>query len=158
MPSVLFVCTANIIRSPMAEALFRQMVRGMGHLQAWQVSSAGTWARGGGYPPDTIILDLLGKLGIDMRSHRSREVNERMLAASDIVLVMESGHKEALCVEFSNHANKIFLLSELASITQDVVDPIGGPLLDYKATLDEIKRYLQDAPSRIMALMQKKGL
>ncbi len=157
MPSVLFVCTANIIRSPMAEALFRQMVGGMDHPQAWAVSSAGTWTRAGS-PPHTIILDLLGKLGIDMRGHRSLEVNERMLAASDIVLVMESGHKEALCVEFPNHANKIFLLSELASITQDVVDPIGGPLLDYKATLDEIKRYLQDAPSRIMALMQKKGL
>lgn len=153
MPSVLFVCTANIIRSPSAEAIFRKLVDGMSP-QEWQVSSAGTWTPGGD-PAHPYIINLLGKFGIDIRNHRSREINNRMLAMSDIVLVMEKSHKEALSVEFAAHAKKIFLLSELKGATQDVVDPIGGTLVDYKATLIEIKNYLQDAPTRIMELISK---
>ena len=155
MPSVLFVCTANIIRSPMAEALLRQQVGDKAQPQTWQVSSAGTWTQAG-HPPDTTVLELLGEIGIDMRGHRSREVDEHLLAASDIILVMEKSHKEALCAEFPKHAGKIFLLSEVRGETRDVLDPVGGPLLDYKATLAEIRDYLQDAPARIMALIQKK--
>ncbi len=152
MTKVLFVCTANICRSPMAEGLFRQQVREMDSQHHWRMASAGTWTKGG-YPADKVVLKLLAELGIDMRGHRSREVNERLLMASDVVLVMEASHKEALCVEFPDHAAKIFQLSELAGKTQDVIDPVGGPLIDYKATLIEIRDYLKDAPAKIMELI-----
>ena len=157
MPSVLFVCTANIIRSPMAEAFLKQQVGDRIQPQTWEVSSAGTWAQAG-HPSHKIPLELMGELGIDMRGHRSREVNESLLAASDIILVMEQGHKEALCAEFPKHAEKIFLLSEVGGKIRDIVDPVGGSLVDYKATLVEIRNYLQDAPARILAFMQKQEL
>lgn len=151
MTAVLFVCTANICRSPMAEGLFRKQVSKIDSSHNWQISSAGTWTKGGN-PVDRTVLKLLAKLGIDMASHRSQEISERLLSVADVVLVMEVSHKEALSVEFSNHAEKIFMLSELVGKTQDVVDPVGGPFVDYKATLFEILNYLQDAPAKIKEL------
>ncbi|MEA2008140.1 MAG: hypothetical protein U9O54_03390 [Chloroflexota bacterium] len=151
MTKILFVCTANICRSPMAEGLFRQQVRNMDSPHRWRMASAGTWTKGG-YPADKVVLKLLAEIGIDMRGHRSREVSERLLMVSDVVLVMEASHKEALRAEFPDHAAKIFLLSELAGKTQDVIDPVGGPLVDYRATLTEIKSYLKNAPAKIMEL------
>ncbi|MBS1249482.1 MAG: Protein-arginine-phosphatase [Chloroflexi bacterium] len=153
MPSVLFVCTANIIRSPMAEALFRRQVGEGGHGRVWRVSSAGTWTRGGD-PPHPTVLELLGEMGIDLHGHRSREVDESLLAAADIVLVMERSHKEALQIEFPEDAKKIYLLSELQGVERDIVDPIGSPEIEYLTTFLEIQDYLQDAPNRIMELIK----
>lgn len=154
MVTVLFICTANIIRSPLAEYLFRHRIKKINQSQRWQVRSAGVWTRGGS-PTDEKVEAYLKELGIEISNHLSQEVNERLLAEADIVLVMERGHREALQIEFPEHATKIYLLSEIQGKKQNVIDPIGGSEYDYRVTFREIRHYLQESDIRIMELIKK---
>ena len=122
MPSVLFICTGNMFRSPIAEAAFRDQL-GRDGLPGWTVSSAGTWTAPG-QPPPRATVDLARSLGLDLSGHLTRLVDESMLAAADAVLVMESGHKEAIEVEFPSARKKIYLISQvLTGKAYDIPDP-----------------------------------
>jgi len=92
---------------------------------SWSVGSAGTWAQSG-LPPDARALQDARNRKIDIKSHRSRLVNAFLLSQSNLVLVMETGQKEALQVEFPKERGKIYLLSEVAEgILYDIPDPLG---------------------------------
>lgn len=128
MPTVLFVCTANQIRSPFAAALFARKLRARGEERRnWRIASAGTWTEPG-YPPFPEVTELAKRWGIDLSAHRSRPVSWGLLRRCDLVLTMESGHKEALRVEFMPIAERVFLLSEMAGPPFDVSDPAGRSL------------------------------
>ena len=157
MPSVLFVCTANQIRSPFAAALFRRKLEARGvELTPWRIESAGTWTEEG-FPVWPPLLEVARQWNLDLSAHRSRPVSWALLRHFNLILTMESGHKEALRVEFPAAAERIFLLSEMAGPSFDVRDPIGRSrrtledtciLIDDLLTrgLDEILRRAQPAP------------
>jgi protein-tyrosine-phosphatase len=151
MPSILFVCTANMVRSPMAMALWRQML-GAAALD-WQVESAGTWTVDG-QPAAARAIQALKDRGALLSGHRSRPVSAELLRRFDLILVMETGHKEALKVEFPEVAGRVYLLSEMVGSRYDIPDPIGGPLSDYVETANEIERILSKGYGRICQLCQ----
>jgi len=123
MTSILFVCTANRFRSPLAEAAFRFELEKSDHYATWSVGSAGTWAeRGMPAMPDAI--QAAAEFGLDLSSHRSRLINIDLLKEYSLILVMQSGHKEALSIEFPGLTQKVFLLSEAIDGTSyDIPDP-----------------------------------
>lgn len=126
MPSVLFICTGNMFRSPIAEAAFRDQLQRDGR-SGWTVSSAGTWTAPG-QPPPAATVDLARALGLDLSGHLTRLVDESMLDLADAVLVMESGHKESLQIEFPESRKKIFLLAEVVKgMKYDIPDPAMSP-------------------------------
>lgn len=151
MPVIFFVCTANIIRSPIASAFFVRKLTEAGLAGAWQVASAGTWARDG-YPAARESQELLSQMGIDLSRHRSRMLTESLLKSADLVLVMEKGHKEALHFEFPAYKSRIFLLSEMIGVEADVHDPIGGSIKDFQETIVDIQELIDQGFSRIIAL------
>lgn len=153
MPSILFVCTGNICRSPMAVALFRRLVRPERSHQPWRIESAGTRAAEG-LPASQNSQIAMADLGLDIRDHRSRPVDLVPLEDFDLILTMEADQKEALQIEFPHLAGRIFQLSEMAGETHDIDDPIGGPLDEYEATAREIDRLLAMGFRRILALAQ----
>lgn len=125
MPSILFVCTANRYRSPLAAACFKRELDMRGTDGGWEVLSAGTWATDGLPPMPAAILEA-EQLGLDIRSNRSRTVTIEMLRAADVVLVMERGQKEALQIEFRDCRQKIELLRKVAlGKPSDIRDPVG---------------------------------
>lgn len=140
MYSVLIVCTANICRSPMAEALLRAHL-GEAAVE-WRIGSAGTWAMDGEHAAPRAIK-VLKKRGIDLSEHRSRVVNPSMLNQARLVLVMEKGHKEALQVEFPRFSGKIFLLSEMVGDNYDIKDPMGRSTADFEKTARELEDILE---------------
>jgi len=172
MPVVLFVCTANIIRSPIASALFTRKLAAEG-LGNWQVASAGTWARDG-YPAARESQELLRPMGIDLSRHRSRIVTEGLLKSADLVLTMEQGHKEALRYEFPAFQDRVFLLSEMGGSGlprstgsglprstgsglprgtgrgMDVRDPVGGTKEDFQETIKDIQQLIDQGFSQIV--------
>jgi protein-tyrosine-phosphatase len=152
MPSVLFVCTANICRSPMAEALFRKIVFETFPSEKWRIESAGTWAIDG-QPASMNAQLVMEKQGMDISSHRSRRVTEELLLDFDLVLTMSEGHKEALMVEFPAVAKRIYRLSEMVGRYDDIDDPIGRSETEYAATSDEIKTILTQGIQRVGQLV-----
>jgi protein-tyrosine phosphatase len=123
MPNVLFVCMANQFRSPLAAALFEKRLNQEGSLEGWTVGSAGTWvdSEGGAHP--TAIIEARN-MGMDLTSHQTREVTYEMISATDLVVVMAHGQKEALQFEFPSQSSKIVMLSELSNGTEvDLQDP-----------------------------------
>ena len=124
MPSVLFVCTANQFRSPIAAACLRELLARENLEHEWRVESAGTWAEDGLRTPGFAAraADSLGLGGLE--SHRTRQVDQELLERFDLILVMEAGHKEALCAEFPSVCRRVYLLSELVDgLPYDIPDP-----------------------------------
>jgi len=122
MPAVLFVCTANCFRSPLAAAAFQKKLSDEG-MQNWQVGSAGTWAVPGHHLARQAV-QAARQVGVSLDGHAARSIDEALLSGYDLILVMEAGQKEALQVEFPGQRQKIHLLSEVANgMVYDIPDP-----------------------------------
>ena len=113
MPVILFVCTANRFRSPIAAACAERKLRTDGQPGEWTVISAGTWTEPG-LPAHSKALSAAAALGLDLIAHHTRVVNTALMATADLIIVMEHGHKEALECEFPTCRGRIVLLGELA--------------------------------------------
>jgi protein-tyrosine-phosphatase len=112
MPSVLFVCTANRFRSPLAAAFLARALTDMGIAGDWRVGSAGTWAIPG-QPALLPVSQAARRFGIDLSGHRATRVSRKVLSAYDLILVMEAGHREALLTELPELKERLYLLSEV---------------------------------------------
>lgn len=152
-PSVLFVCTANICRSPMAAALFKaRLIQQVPGSESWVVDSAGTWAKEG-YPPSGNSVKAMARRKLDISGHLSKEINKQLLEKFDLILVMELGHKEALQVEFPRIANRVFLLSEMCGEAAPVDDPYGGPRAEYERTAYILDQYILRGMKKILDIL-----
>ncbi len=155
MPHILFVCTANICRSPVAAALFRQKLDAHGRTPpTWTVQSAGTWAtvkRG----PSRFSKQLMADRGIDIGQHHAQMIDADLMAQSDLILCMETGHVEALKIEFPHFQNRIFMLSEMVGKPYNIADPYGGPLAGYKRMVTDVEELIETGFARIVALAEK---
>jgi protein-tyrosine phosphatase len=125
MPSILFVCTANRFRSPLAAALLQHSLEKTGIAESWRIGSAGTWAT-----PGQPVLPSVSKaaqgFGIDLSGHRSTRVSRQLLSNYDLILVMQAGQKEALLSEFPELGEHIYLLSEVVERrSYDIPDSLG---------------------------------
>jgi len=122
MPSILFVCSANQFRSPIAAACFKQALAANHYPGDWKVHSAGTWAIVGLHSPMEAVR-AASAIGVDLSSHHTQAIVPPLLETYDLVLVMESGQKEALLVEFPNLRNRVYLLSEAVdTVPYDIPD------------------------------------
>jgi protein-tyrosine phosphatase len=119
----------------MAMGLFRKKVEG---LPGWRIESAGTWTVQG-QPAAGYSQLVLRERGIDIHEHRSRPVTRELLAQFNLILAMESGHKEALRVEFPEFADRVYLLSEMIGAGYSIPDPMGGLLEGFEETAAEFE-------------------
>ena len=123
MPSILFVCTANQFRSPIAAAYFKYKLSEEGTPGVWVIKSAGTWTPPGLEAHPQAVASA-AKLGLDLKLHRTREVDAALLSAADLIVVMEHGHKEAIEAEFPAVRDRVVLLGSLANVPGgEIPDP-----------------------------------
>ena len=92
MPSILFVCSANQCRSPMAEVLFEQLLEEKGLLEDWRVESAGVWAYHGAAATNNAQV-VMADRELDLSSHRSQPTDPALLKQFNFIIVMEVDHQ-----------------------------------------------------------------
>jgi protein-tyrosine-phosphatase len=112
MPSILFVCTANRFRSPLAAAFLGKVLEENGPSASWVIGSAGTWAEPG-QPIIPAVFAVAQKFGLDLTTHRATRVSGPSLSQYDLILVMQTSQKEALQSEFPALYERIYLLSNV---------------------------------------------
>jgi protein-tyrosine-phosphatase len=134
---VLFVCTGNTCRSPMAEGLFRKAVAGR---DGYEVSSAGV-AASKGAPCNPETATVLKKRDAALTSFGSRQVNDAILSQATHVFAMTRSHLQTLEARFPQHSDKFYLVCEFVEIPNDgigadVPDPIGLGRRAYEEVAD----------------------
>ncbi|WP_036140881.1 low molecular weight protein-tyrosine-phosphatase [Luteibacter sp. 9135] len=141
MPSVLFVCTGNICRSPTAHALLLHKAAAL-HWDV-RVDSAAVTGEEIGNPPDPRALTELKRRGVAMPAHRARRVTPRDFTDYDLILGMTAGHVQALRRLAPGAAeDRIGLLMDFAGNADgnDVPDPWYGSAKDFTHAFDMIER------------------
>ena len=147
---ILFVCSGNTCRSPLAEALARKVAieRGLVHVE---IASAGTSAGHGSGASDGALLVGLER-NMDLSQHRSQPLTAALVAANDLMLGMSDAHVAQ--AEQLGGRGRSYLLSDYATqgvLRAGVIDPFGGELETYRATADELEKYVRSALDRAVA-------
>ncbi len=139
---VLFVCTGNTCRSPMAEALFRLRC---GNDCGWAAASAGV-AGWPGMPASTGARAAMQELGVDLAGHRSRALAPDLVDAADLVVVMTQAHLHEVRRRFPGVADRVKMMSAFGtgSPAWDVLDPAGASIAGYRAIRDELDHAIAD--------------
>ena len=152
MKTILFVCTGNVCRSPMAVGFLREKLRKARLEGEYRVHSAGVWGLEG-QPATPYACEVMAKQGIDISDHRSHDLTPEDVDEADLILTMERGQAEAIRVEFPQHAPKVHLLSQMAGRHYDIHDPYGGPLYEYRQCANETEKLIEEGYPRIMQLV-----
>lgn len=149
--SILFVCTANQCRSPLAAALFQRQLGET--VDRWSIASAGTWAKSG-IPAHPLTQAAAAQIyDLNLKTHRSQSIDKLSLTDYRLILAMAQGHKEAICAEFPAVAQSVYLLSEMVGMNFDIADPVQGDLALHMTTLRQIDGLLERGMARINQLV-----
>src|SRR6266550_8181214 len=140
MKTILFVCTGNVCRSPMAEGLFRQAVADRND---YRVLSAGLGAMDG-QPPSPYAVQAMKEIGIDISHQRSRLLTADLVYQADYIFGMTHSHVDTVTLLYPQAAEKTFLLREfddtLDTFEKDISDPISGSYEVYLNCRDQIEQ------------------
>ncbi len=144
---MLFLCTGNICRSPMAAAIARRLIEERG-LAGIEVSSAGTAAWDGAPASEGAYLIALER-GLDVSAHRARQLTTDLVAAADLVLGMSAHHVErAIALGGEGKSHLLGTYAGAAPAAAQVEDPFGGDLDEYRRTFAQLETLLAAAVTR----------
>lgn len=148
--NLLFVCTANVSRSFLAEKLMHHQIRQRG-LKNITAASAGVIDLEGS-PPDPVMCAFLREQGVADVFHEARYIDDHEVDRADVILVMEKRHAETLYRRWPECREKVRLLGRLAAGDQssgDIADPFGGSDSQYHRAQSQIRLAVEALAERL---------
>ena len=138
MNKIVFICTGNTCRSPMAEAILRSRLPDA-LKDKFEISSAGVFAWDG-EPASSQAIKVLEEIGIDLSGHRARRMTEEITRDAALVVAMTEAHRLQVLADSPSAESKVILLGSLDGSRNDadIADPIGGSKDVFTAARDEI--------------------
>lgn len=150
--NILFVCTGNTCRSPLAEVITRQRLaeRGWNHVRVDSAGTAAAW----GAPASEGSVGAAAAIGLDLEGHRSQPLTAQLVEKSDIILAMTPNHLAR--IQELGGGDKAMLLGELtdgATRGEPIGDPFGGPPEEYAQVRDRISQAVRGLLDRLSAIL-----
>lgn len=143
MDNIIFICTGNTCRSPMAEGLFR--AHGGEEQTGLTAASAGLFTQDG-MPASENAITAAKELGADISAHRSRMLTPEMAKNARYLVCMTGAHYDRLCELLPDCADKVFTL-----LPTDISDPFGGDLETYRRAAAQIDEGVRSIIGRLGA-------
>jgi protein-tyrosine phosphatase len=135
---LLFVCTGNTCRSPMAECIMKAKNTG------WDIESAGISADDGHMASENAIR-VMEEKGLDLTKFRSKMLTREAASEADLIITMTRSHADAILLSSADYADKVSTIYKFAHGEQkDVTDPYGGDFHVYKKCADELTRLIDE--------------
>ncbi|AIS51357.1 sugar-phosphate isomerase, RpiB/LacA/LacB family [Thermoanaerobacter kivui] len=144
---VLFVCTGNTCRSPMAEGLFNAQAKALG--KDFKAKSAGVFAPEGFSASQEAIKVLKEDYNIDISNHKSKSLTRQDVEQADLILTMSNSHKRSILMQYPEYSHKVFTIKEFVGLDGEVEDPYGMPIDVYKKTAEELNGLISKVIQKI---------
>ena len=148
--NILFICTGNTCRSPMAAGIFDKLA--VENELDVRIESAGLFAHEGD-PATPEAVEAVEKYDVDLSGHRAKQLTQELIDKSDLIITMTEAHKLVLQ---ESAKEKTVTVCELAGIDGEIEDPFGGDLEDYIKTADKLYIALSQIADKIEQI-QKNG-
>lgn len=142
--NLLFVCTGNICRSPIAEYLFKNQLQGDSNLN---IKSAGIHALVS-YPADGQAIKLMRSKNIDLSTHRAKQLDADMIKNSNLILTMTEDQKKYIENTYLGACGKVFRIGKWSEF--DVMDPYRRPAIVFEQVYALLEKGIHDWYSKVL--------
>lgn len=146
---VLFVCTANTCRSPIAEQIFNKL----NYNTDLSAKSAGITIVPGSLVTENSAQLVKDELNIDIADREAIQLTDNMVKIADIILTMTNYSRDFIKNHYPNYKNKTFSICEYAGVTGEITDPYGGAIAVYQ----KIYKELEDIMPLVISKLKKDG-
>ena len=154
MSQIVFICTKNQFRSPLAAAILNQELATRNVPGEWIVDSAGSWVADLAPATPEALIEA-AKRGLDLSSHTAKGIETLDFDSIDLLLVMEQGQKESVLLEFPKLFDRTFLVSELSGPAYSIPDPYITKE-PYDVIAHEIEVLIKDNFEKIISIASRK--